>query len=139
MATDAPTPLDEAAFVRSVREGRVVVSSGPFVTLHAEAAGGRATIGDTIEAGEVELTVRVDAPPWMTLGHVEVLRRGVPIARWSLKDADEDAHPRLTSSHRTRVTNGDWVIAVVDGGSTMDGYYRSGARPFAFTNPIFVR
>ncbi|MEQ9319657.1 MAG: CehA/McbA family metallohydrolase [Polyangiaceae bacterium] len=137
-ASDEPAPLDERAFVRAVRQGRVIVSSGPFVTLHADTGGDRAGIGDTIESGDVALTVEVDAPPWMALGHVELLRRGEPIARWSLKDAN-DTHPRLAARHRTRVTSGDWVIAVVDGGPAMDGFYRSGARPFAFTNPIFVR
>lgn len=140
MPSDAPTPLDEPAFVAAVRQGRVIVSSGPFVTLHAAQGDRRqATIGDTIDVGDVELVVEVDAPPWMRLTHVELSRRGEAIARWSLKDADEADHPRFSARHRTRLASGDWVIAVVEGAAPMGGFYRSGARPFAFTNPIFVR
>jgi hypothetical protein len=135
MPDDTPGSFDERAFRQAIHDGRVVVSSGPFVTLQA----GGARVGDEIGAGEVELLVTVDAPSWIDLEAVQLLRRGHPIHGWALKDLANDVHPRFEGRWRVDVAHGDWLIAVVEGRGRMPGFYRSGAHPFAFTNPIFVR
>ena len=40
---------------------------------------------------------------------------------------------------KERLKKGDWVIALARGQKPMTYLHRSGAQPFAFTNPLFVK
>jgi hypothetical protein len=131
--SDAPGAFDERAFVDAVRAGRVVVSSGPFVRLEVAGKG----IGETVPEGEAEIVVRVDAPPWVDVDRIELVRRGEVWRAWSVP-------PRKGPGpieQRTRETlrKSDWVIAVARGSKPMEFLHRPGASPFGFTNPVFVR
>lgn len=165
---DDPARFDERAFLEAVRKGRVVVSSGPFVRL---TAGGK-TVGDSIPAGEVEISVVVEAPPWVDVDRIEILRRGEVIQAWTgpfgaappaPPPPDPKPDPKSQGAkakaakppppplgppppeplHVERkatkpLAKGDWIIAVVRGSKPMTFLHRSGARPFAFTNPIWI-
>ncbi|HEX4446335.1 MAG TPA: CehA/McbA family metallohydrolase [Polyangiaceae bacterium] len=131
---DDPATFDEATFIAAVRGGRVVVSSGPFIHLTA----GPAEVGDTIDAGKaIDVRVQVQAPPWVDVDTVQLVRRGQVIATWHPKTTasvvrlDETAHLALAA--------GDWVLAIARGTRPMAYLHRPGALPFSFTNPIFVR
>src|SRR5262249_26045208 len=76
---DDPAAFDERAFLAAVRRGKVVVSSGPFIVL---TAGGKG-VGESVPAGEVEIAIRVDAPPWVDVDRVELVRRGRVLGTWS--------------------------------------------------------
>ncbi|WP_129349330.1 CehA/McbA family metallohydrolase [Sorangium cellulosum] len=151
---DAPGRLDERAFVEAVRAGKVVVSSGPFVRLTVAGKG----IGESVPEGDAEIEIRVDAPPWVDVDRVELVRRGDVIFRAAVRPpepataaaagAGATRPPRPAGAPRaTRVTErtrqtlrkGDWVIAIARGSRPMDHLHRPGALPFAFTNPVFVR
>jgi hypothetical protein len=134
LADDAPARFDAARFVAAVRAARVVVSSGPFIRFAVK--GADRGIGDTIAPGEVELTLRVEAPPWIDVSEVELVRRGLVIERW--KVAESTAAVRFERAHRLKVDAGDWLVAVAIGNKSMHNVMRSGAKPFAFTNPIWV-
>ena len=69
---DDPARFDEARFVDAVRAAHVVVSSGPFVRLEVGGHG----VGDSAPPGEQEVHVTVDAPPWVDVSRVELLKRG---------------------------------------------------------------
>jgi hypothetical protein len=162
---DDPARFDERAFLDSVSKGRVVVSSGPFVRL---TAGGK-TVGDTVPAGEVEISVVVEAPPWVDIDRIDLVRRGEVIQTWTgpfgaappappppepkadpkkrgakAKPPEPPPPPPPEPLHVERKTTkplaeGDWIIAVVRGSKPMSFLHRSGARPFAFTNPIWIQ
>jgi len=132
MPSDDPGAFDERAFVESVRAGRVVVSSGPFLRLEANDK----TVGDAVDPGEVAITVRVDAPPWIDVDHVEILRRGEVLASW---DGAFSGSPRFEKKLKATLATGDWIIAIARGTKPMTYLHRAGARPFGFTNPIWVR
>jgi hypothetical protein len=137
MRQDEPAQLDEAAFTRAVNDGRVIVSSGPFVTLHAGDVG----IGGRVAPGRHGLRVHVDAPKWIDVSQVDLVVRGQVVQRWKVPALAAEAavpHPRLSQIHDLELAAGDWVVAVVTGKRRMAGYYRARAQPFAFTNPIFV-
>ena len=126
-STSAPSSTPSAA-------GRVIVSSGPFVRIGA----GGAEIGDEIaRRGRRRGARHVDAPPWVDVSKVELVRRGEVVATWHSKPGtsvvrtDETAHLPLRS--------GDWIIAIARGNKPMTWLHRYGALPFAFTNPIWVR
>lgn len=130
--SDDPAAFDERAFVEAVRKGRVVVSSGPFIRF---TAGGKG-LGDTIAAGTVEVSIEVDAPPWVDVDRVELIRRGEVTDTWR---GPFPAGPHRFEIHVDRaLQKGDWVLAVARGSKPMSHLYRAGARPFAFTNPIWV-
>ncbi len=134
VAGDAPESFDEKAFVAAVRGGRVVVSRGPFVHI----AGGGAVGGDSIPpAGDVPVHVHVEAPPWVDVATVELVRRGEIVATWHPKSGGSVV--RLDETAHLRMRAGDWVIAIVRGTKPMTFLHRYGALPFAFTNPIWAR
>jgi hypothetical protein len=129
---DDPAHFDEKAFVTAVRKGRVVVSSGPLVRMEAGGKG----IGETIPAGTVTVAITVDAPPWVDVDRVELVRRGETLSGWT---GPFTKGPRRFEI-RTEVTlqKGDWIIAIARGTKRMTQFYHAGAVPFAFTNPIWV-
>jgi hypothetical protein len=132
VANDDPATFDERAFVAAVRKGKVVVSSGPFIRFTAN---GR-QVGESVPHGAVELAVEVDAPPWVDVDKVELVRRGQSIATWSAP------FPKGPHRFETRLTRplerGDWVLVIARGTKPMTYLHRPNARPFAFTNPIWV-
>lgn len=105
------------AVLQGLRSGRIVVSSGPTVTLMVVANGRRYEIGDTVlltAEGEVTVAGSVeDAPPTAQVQLVADRTRIPCGARWE---------HRLRPEHRT------WVRAEVLAGSTV----------LAATNPIFI-
>jgi hypothetical protein len=129
---DDPAAFDERAFVGAIRAGRVVVSSGPFVQLEAQGK----SIGSTIDAGEVEIVVRVDAPAWVDVDRVELYRRGEVLRSWSVTPGEARPLERRT---REPLAKGDWIIAVARGSKPMAFLHRPGALPLGFTNPIWVK
>jgi hypothetical protein len=129
---DDPSRLDEARFVDAVRAGRVVVSSGPSVWL---TVGGRG-VGDTVAAGEQEISVKVDAPSWVDVSRVELVRRGAVLHAWTGPFAR--GVRRLDAHLTATLARGDWVIAVARGERPMTFLARAGAKPLSFTNPVWV-
>jgi hypothetical protein len=130
--SDDPAAFDERAFIEAVRRGRVVVSSGPFVRLRA----GDADVGDEVAPGDTDVHVRVEAPPWVDVTSVQLVRRGDVVREWRVHAAGT---VRLDASATVPMKSGDWLIAVVRGEAPMTMLHRPGAKPFAFTNPIRAR
>jgi hypothetical protein len=137
VADDSPEAFDERAFVDAVRRGRVVVSSGPFVRLSA----GGAEIGDEIAPGDdVAVHVQVEAPPWVDVATVELVRRGEVVATWQPRAGGAGAPiVRLDVAAHLSLHSGDWILAIARGRRPMTLLHRPGALPFAFTNPIWTR
>jgi hypothetical protein len=134
VAGDAPESFDEKAFVEAVRGGRVVVSSGPFVRMNV----GDSEVGDSIPPGDgVAVHVHVEAPPWVDVATVELVRRGEIVATWHPKSGG--AVVRLDETAHVPMRAGDWVVAIARGAKPMTFLHRYGALPFAFTNPIWAR
>jgi hypothetical protein len=165
---DTPTTFDVQAFAHAVNGQRAFGSNGPFVRMTAWSGGGaKVGLGETLAAAKgttIDLEVEVQTPDWMPVDTVELYRNPTdttppagernetPAKPWqvqkiSLKPEDKVAGVAAGTSR--------WLVkvpfqAVVDG----DGYfvaYVSGsqsmpralmgdgtAKPFAFTNPIFV-
>jgi hypothetical protein len=68
LADDSVAGFDEAAFVRALREGRALGTSGPYV----EVALGDAGPGDTFRGARGTLRVRVQAAPWVPVSTLRV-------------------------------------------------------------------
>jgi hypothetical protein len=129
---DDPARLDEARFVDAIRRGRVVVSSGPMLTL--EVAG--RSVGESAPPGEQEVHLMVDAPPWVDVSRVELVRRGEVLRAWAGPFAP--GVRRLDARVKASLAKGDWVIALARGERPLSFLAREGAKPFAFTNPVWI-
>ena len=129
---DEPARFDPAAFIAAIRKGHVIVSSGPFVDFRV----GEARPGDSVAAGAIEAHLRVDAPPWMDLSQVEIIKSGEVVRRFTV---ERNAAPRFDKTIALSASSGDWLVAIARGARPMKQLYRSGALPFAFTNPIRVK
>ena len=132
IGVDDPARFDERRFIDAVRRGRVVVSSGPVVMM--EVAGH--AVGESVPAGDQEIHVTVDAPPWVDVSSVEIVRRGEPLHTWTGPFAT--AVRRLDARFSATLDKGDWVIAVARGDKPMTFLARPGAKPLSFTNPVWV-
>ena len=125
---DVPSPFDEAAFVRAVRAGRVVGTTGPIV----DARVGDAGIGALHTGREGAIRVDVQAAPW------------VPVARVRAYVNGRLAHETEASQGMTVWFPHTWesdafVTVEVEGGQDATFAARlPGFTPFAFTNPVFV-
>lgn len=131
---DAGRAAHEAAFVAAVRAGHVVVSSGPFVRLDVDGAGP----GDDTAAGAHSVHVTVDAPPWVDVSRVELVHRGgETLHAWTGPFAKGTR--RLDTRLPLDLAKDDWIVAIARGEREMGFLPRKGARPFAFTNPVWVK
>jgi hypothetical protein len=132
MPSDSPRDFDLQAFVASLRAGRAVVSSGPFVRLEASGRGP----GARLRPGPAIITLAVSAPAWVDVSEVELWRRGAPWKAW--RGPFREGVVRLRADLRESLTAGDHLMAFARGRRPMDAFYRKNALPFAFTNPIYV-
>jgi hypothetical protein len=121
---DDPAHFDashEARFVDAVRAGHVVVSSGPFVRLDVGGHG----VGDSAPAGAEEVHVTVDAPPWVDVSRVEIVKRGETLKTWAGPFAGGTR--RLDARFTTTLSKGDWLVAIARGDREMKFLARPGA------------
>jgi len=133
VANDDPAALDPAALIEAVRRGRVVVSSGPFVRFEINGQ----PVGSTVAAGPAKIHVLVDAPPWVAIDRVQLVRRGEAMKEWTGLPAAVGSRV-LDAQIEEPLRKGEWVVAIARGSKPMTYLHRGGALPFGFTNPIWV-
>ena len=108
------------------------MSGGPFLRLDVAGKGP----GERIAAGLVDISVVVDAPPWMDIAVVELLVKGNVVAT---ETAPFEVGPhRAELRAKVPLAAGDWAIAVTPRKKEMAPFYVRGIYPFAFTNPVMV-
>ncbi len=146
VGTDDPRQVSPETVVEAFRNGRVVVSIGPFVTLMADGQ----PIGSLISKpkGDIVLDIRVQAPNWVSVEEVELVANGIAVKRWRLPNSNGMQALDWKAKTRVRPRQDAWYAVIVRGveGSlepilrpfrTFEGEtYR--VIPFAVTNPIWV-
>jgi hypothetical protein len=161
---DDPTALDVSAYNQAIREGRMVVTTGPYLEVSlADGSGGDAGVGETLvpSGSGLTLRVRVQASPWVPVDEVRVLVNGEVPAGLAF---DETTQPKLKKTPKTRWSRGKKSVerfdaeipldlggadafVIVEAGAKLDplpdvdpfgGLLVSGYRSLAFSNPIFV-
>lgn len=82
IGTDDPQKVTPDMVVQAVKQGRVIVSLGPFVTLAAEGQ----PIGSLVSKpkGDIMLTIAVQAPNWVQVSEVELVANGIAVKRWQI-------------------------------------------------------
>jgi hypothetical protein len=135
---------DPRAVVRAIKAGASFVTTGPFLEVSIEGSGP----GTTVQAKDkrVTLSVRVQAPVWMSVNKLEVfvgkervLERAIPAPHVRKKRVPASALRLEVSDISLPVPNDTFVIVRVVGDVPIDAFFgRNSIAPRAFSNPIFV-
>jgi hypothetical protein len=132
---DRPAAVSPERVVDALRTGRAIVSGGPFIELHANGYG----VGDTVAVDDIlDVEVVVQAAEWIDVQRVDLVMNGeiVDVLPLGLPEGAI----RLRRHLELPVTEDGWLIALVTGDRPLDDVLPgTGARPFAFTNPIWIR
>ncbi|MBI3099150.1 MAG: CehA/McbA family metallohydrolase [Planctomycetes bacterium] len=132
-----PARVRVEEIVDSVRAGRAVVSSGPFIRA---TMAGREAVGEMFagKEGALSLNVEVQAAPWVALKSLELIENGAPVQRIGFPPSSGEIL-RMKQAFPLNPAKDAWYVVIVEGES-----YRAGAvtsarmRPVAFTNPIRI-
>lgn len=136
VADDRAGRVSSEEIVSALRFGRVLVTNGPFI----EARAGGAGPGDVAvtEDDAINVQVSVRAPAWVDITRAEIWVNGeraavtqVPPPRANLV--------RLAWQTQVPIAGDSWIIVVVRGDRPLDVVLPGlGAKPIAFTNPIWI-
>lgn len=163
-AGDLPTTgiINVKTFNQEILDGNMTVSSGPFVTVTADAGGAPVGMGETLgpSVTSVNLNIKVQAAPWIPVEEVRVIKNGCVVACFNSTTspavANNPADPFEQTNANVIRFNGTWSDTVSE-----DSYYIVEASqnlplsgpppvyspvndvagdllPWGFTNPIFV-
>jgi hypothetical protein len=125
-----------ATVADALRAGRAFVTTGPLIDLRVEGVGP----GERASAkqGRAYLEVSVRAAPWIDVRSVEIRVDGE--ARVSFETPpDRRGVERIAVSHELVLERDAWVIAIARGATDLSRVLPgSRAKPFAFTNPVFI-
>jgi hypothetical protein len=126
----------EREVIEGIKQGRVLVTSGPIIDVESSGAGP----GDTVksEGKPVEVTVRVRASPWIDVHRVEVLLG--PKAK-SVRYVPVKPSRDLVRYQETFKLPGyqkTFVVVIARGKKPLSNVYATGVKPFAFTNPLWI-
>lgn len=156
---DDPARVAAADVVAAIRGGRVIVSSGPFVTVSIDGrmAFGRDQAISVTDPTRLALTVRVQAPSWVPVSTIEVYENGRPLplrragmgaleavapgtagasyAAAILPDEGGGAQ-RFSGTVRVAPTRDAYYVVVVRGAGSLLPV--AGGASYAYTNPIYV-
>jgi hypothetical protein len=137
--------IDVKALKSALKKGRSFVSNGPVVRFTIDS---RHIPGDllTRKSGQVDVRVRVQAAPWISVDEVRVIVNGerkiilpVKVPREQILKFQEKIALKLKydSYIAIEVLGSETLFPVVQRRSKKDGY-ECGPLPYALTNPIFV-
>lgn len=146
--TDDPAKIDSTEMMQAAKQGRLVMSNGPYLEATFHADGKRAVSGQDLEApaGKVKIDVRVQCANWLDVDQVFLLVNGRPSSEFTFTRA---ANPEMFADgvvkfeHSIDVTlEKDAHVVVVTGHQTErlgDVAGPQGSQlPAALTNPVFV-
>lgn len=138
---ESPEGPDWSQVVASLRAGRVVVTSGPFIDLRVDGESPGALV--KTEQGTVGVELEVRAPAWIGVERAELFLDG----KLAMQVDASSPEREVTSSPRARLrfvggvpVAADGFLVVVVRGTTSLGRVLPGTNvvPVAFTNPVFI-
>ncbi|HEY4186087.1 MAG TPA: CehA/McbA family metallohydrolase [Polyangia bacterium] len=136
---DHPAVVTGKEVARAVKAHRSFFTTGPFVSLLVN--GG--AIGDLVPArgGKARAEVTVQAAPWVSVEHIQLIVNGKPLKRWDLAPGVTTAI-RLHEAFDFEVKADSYVLVRVDGEKPLTPVVGDRktftAYPFALTNPVFL-
>lgn len=124
--------FDEAKFIKAIKSGNVYGTTGPLLNIQLQSETQVARMGETLKGAHANLSLRVDAAPWMNIDTLKVYVNGLLRFEMPIQAGQENLLP-------LEFNQDAFVIVEVSG-------QRSGLFakivpeiiPFAFSNPIYV-
>ena len=142
VGTDDPAKMSPSGFVLAMRKQQAVVMGGAFITVEA---GGK-SLGElaATTGGKVTLSITVQAPKWVDLNKLMVIRGG-KTGGDTVKTITLDSsttsptNPAMRYQGKVDVTaaKDTWVVVVAAGTKKLSPVV-DGKQPFGVTNPIFI-
>ena len=133
-----PNAISPAEVAEAVRRGAVVATTGPFLTVSAGSGG----IGDLVSTtnGQIDLTISLQAAPWINVDRIRVLGDGDELRVFEL--GEDGYSPPLVIGPISLVASDDaWITVLAEGDQPMTPVVRDRDRPIlplAVTGPIRV-
>ncbi len=145
-STDEPAKIDWAELAPRVKQGNMVLTTGPFLEVTTQ--NGKIAGDDDRATGSIDLKVRVQCTDWMDIDRVQVLVNSRPDPKFNYT---RKSHPkmfqdgvvkfdqtlRIPLQHDAHLI----VVAIDEDGDQKIGYGTSDyakMRPCAYNNPIYV-
>ena len=149
--TDDPAAIQPLEMVRATKEGRLILSNGPFLEMTCRETGKEVTVtaGQDLAApsGKIELKVRVQCPNWFDIDRVFVLVNG-KVGEHNYTRKTHAAKFRTEGAVKFEETltlqlDGDSHVIVACGGEETKlgpvmGPDWKDTQPAAFANPVYV-
>jgi len=148
-ASDEPSEIDWREISRHAKEGRIIVTSAPY--LEVETAAGTIAGGtEVLASGEntVSLKVRVQCANWYEIDRVQVLVNGAQDPRYNFTKAShpERFHGGVVSFDETLEIaleeDAHLIVVAVGENTTLQRGFgtsdQAAIHPMAYNNPIFV-
>jgi len=133
-----PANISAEEVNRAIRRGAVIATTGPFLTVSANGSGpGDLASG---EDGVFDLTIGVQAAPWVPVDRIRVLADGDELLSFNLAE-DGYEPPMLIGPLRIQATEDSWITVVAESDRTMAPVVRDRRRPIrplAVTGPIRI-
>ncbi|MFH1538756.1 MAG: CehA/McbA family metallohydrolase, partial [bacterium] len=132
--TDVAGDMDEDEFVQAVLDQKVSVSGGPFIRFNIN---GEAGLGEVITDtdGAVDLNIDVQAPSWVKVETLTIVGNGEELKTINL--TNENVPLRFNGTVTMNPERDTWYVVRVEGTEKLFPVYPD-ARPYSFTNPIYV-
>lgn len=136
-----PGGVDWTEAAASLRAGRALVTSGPFIELKVNGE----PVGALVKAeqGSVGVELEVRAPPWIEVERAELLLDG----KLALHVEKSSPEQQVSTTPRARlrfvgslpIARDSFLVVVVRGASTLERVLPgTNVVPVAFTNPVFI-
>ncbi|MBI5529079.1 MAG: CehA/McbA family metallohydrolase [Deltaproteobacteria bacterium] len=134
IGVDSAAEVTPDGFAEGILKHRSIVYGGPFIALRAGAGG----IGDTVTATPVDLHIRVEAPIWIPVNFVELVRNGKIETTFDLEEAQRQGTIVFDETIPLAPDKDSWYV-VIAGHRTADlSPLYPGRQVMSFTNPIWV-
>ncbi len=134
----SPENIDPAEVTAAVRRGAVLATTGPFITVNANGGGS----GDLVNApdGTIELTIGVQAAPWIPVDRIRVLANGDELLMFDLLE-DGYTPPLAIGPLPLQVQEDAWLTVIAESDQSMAPVVRDRRRPIrplAVTGPVRI-
>ena len=134
-AKDDPKRVTAAQVARALREGRAIVSTGPFVQVSVNDRGPGELV--TVSKKRARVSVVASAPEWIDVRRAEIYVNGDKVA--TAGTSPGKGATRIDWQGEVPFKRDAWVVVIVRGDKLLDSVLAgTRAAPLAFTNPIFV-
>jgi hypothetical protein len=134
--SDRPDAVAAEVVARSVRLGRAIVTSGPFIDLRVN--DGEPGDHVSIEQGRARVELSVYAADWVDVRRVRIVTNGSTLRELDVP-AERKAGLRLQFAGDLKFDQDAWLVVVALGERASEDVL-PGWRipPLAFTNPIWI-